>query len=377
LIREPSGGKTKVVVITNIYAPYRVAAFQELARLVNLEVFFCARRGVGGLNWRIPDDFGFEHRFLDLRSVGTSRDYYFDPRLLVALHRSRPEVVISPGYSALTFYSALYCFLHHSRLIIISEGTAQSERALSSPQLISRLMLVRLAHAFLGTSREAAQRFRDMGATPSRIFISPYTTDLRRYWQVGARRSLGLEGRVRVVYVGRLVHQKGVEYLIRAVGIASRTCPNIDLTIVGSGAVEQELRDLVAQLNLSCVSFVGFVDQDELVRYYEAAEVFAFPTVDDPFGMVLIEAAASGLAIITSPYAGAVNDLTADGAVCIVLPPTDIERIAEALVSLARDPSRRLDMGNRAYRATLERTPLTAAMGYAHAISATLSNPPR
>ena len=75
--------------------------------------------------------------------------------------------------------------------------------------------------------------------------------------------------------------------------------------VVGSGPEEAALRALTADLGLvEAVEFLGFVDQPGLPAVYEAADAFAFPTLDDPFGVVLLEAAASGLPLVASPFGG-------------------------------------------------------------------------
>src|SRR4029078_12686329 len=84
--------------------------------------------------------------------------------------------------------------------------------------------------------------------------------------------------------------------------------------------------------------FRGFVDQPGLPSVYAEADVFAFPTLDDPFGIVVLEAAASGLPIVASPFAGATLDLVEDGRSGFVVSPDDRDAWARALVTLAPGP---------------------------------------
>ena len=96
---------------------------------------------------------------------------------------------------------------------------------------------------------------------------------------------------------------------------------DIRLIMAGVGPEETRLRSLAGALGIS-VTWRGFVDQPDLPRLYAEADAFAFPTLDDPFGVVLIEAAAAGLPLVASPFGGATEDLVRDGVNGFVIDPT-------------------------------------------------------
>ena len=79
---------------------------------------------------------------------------------------------------------------------------------------------------------------------------------------------------------------------------------------------------------------------------YAEADVFAFPTLDDPFGIVVLEAAAAGLPVVASPFGGATLDLIEDGRNGFVIDPNDIVGWARALIRLGEDPSLRQRLGS-------------------------------
>jgi glycosyltransferase involved in cell wall biosynthesis len=110
---------------------------------------------------------------------------------------------------------------------------------------------------------------------------------------------------------------------------------------------------------------------------YADADAFAFPTLEDPFGIVLLEAAAAGLPLIASPHGGATWDLIGDEGGGLIVDPCDTEALAGALISLATDPARRRELGRKAHAATLGRSPADSARGYVSAIETTLASPGR
>ena len=368
--------------VTDILTPYTVAVMDELAQLVDLTVIFSAASSARGCEWAFGK-LSFSHVVLGRLAIQRDdpdvSDYYLDPRILWHLERIRPEVIISAGWSVPTWYAALYCVVSRCRLIIQSDGTSLTERQMSAVQQRSRSMLVRFAHGFAANSRQAAERFVEMGAARSSVHAAPHSTNLEPYWQVGRRRTADADreidhagrDRLRVLMSGRLVPRKGFAEVLPALAAAQRTEPGIRLSIAGSGPEEQHLGRLARELGVS-VDFLGFVDQPALATACARADTFLFPSLQDEFGFVLLEAMAAGMACVASPFAGASEDLVVDGDNGLVVDPRDHEQLADALVGLARDPGLRRRLGDRAHRSSLKRTPRRAAEGYVSAAEAAM-----
>jgi glycosyltransferase involved in cell wall biosynthesis len=185
---------------------------------------------------------------------------------------------------------------------------------------------------------------------------------------IGANRNWSESAELRLLVVGRLNPRKGVRHLIQALAAMRPVRRPVSLTIVGSGAEEAELRALVQSLGVRGVRFVGFVDQDGLPAHYAAADAFVFPTLDDTFGIVLLEAAASGLGLVASEHAGATLDLIKDGESGLVFDPHDEKALAELIAKLADSPKLVRDLGLAAYNVARLRTPDRIAQKYLTAI---------
>jgi glycosyltransferase involved in cell wall biosynthesis len=226
----------------------------------------------------------------------------------------------------------------------------------------------------VANSEPAARRFVELGADPARVFRAPHSTNIAPLHAVARERfaKSPVPAPVTVLTVGRLIPRKGIDRLLRAVA----GVPDADLrvAIVGNGPEEARLRCLAGELRIAeRVAFHGFVDQPDLPARYAAADIFALPTLDDPFGMVLLEAAATGLPLVASPFAGASDDLVEEGRSGFVADPDETAAWATALRRLAGDPGLRRRLGERAFALTLERTPARTADGYAAAVHAVLS----
>lgn len=366
----------RVVFLTDIPTPYIIEVMRELSSRVDLVCLFCAETASRGMNWDFGNRLGFGHFVIGgatIKRQADSTDYHISPRIFWRLLHSRPDAIISGGFSIPTLYAYLYCKLSGAKLIIYSDGTSASESKLGWLQRVARAFLVPRVSGFIAKSAPAADRFEELGAK-GRVVLAPHTTNLAPLLAVGASRDWSEGGDLRLLSVGRLISRKGIRHLIRALASMRPVGRAVSLTIVGSGPEEAELKALVQSLGVPGVRFAGFAQQDELPVYYAEADVFVFPTLDDPYGIVLLEAAASGLALVSSKHAGATQDLVKHGENGLVIEPRDVHALAEAIAELADSPQLVGDLGRAAYNIARLRTPDRTADKYASAIMKVVAN---
>jgi glycosyltransferase involved in cell wall biosynthesis len=364
----------RIAFLTDIITPYMVAVFEALAARAELTVLFCSVSGTRAMPWS-TSQLNFEHRVVGGRAIRRATpdatDIYPSPRVLRALAETRCEVIISGGFSFPSLYAAVYRYLSGRRLLIHSDGTARSEATIGRGQRLTRALLSRLSDGAIGNSKQAVRRFVELGFVP--VFEAPHSTVMEPFIAVARRRVYGTSRQLRLITAGRLIPRKGVDRLLRAVAAAREQGAAIQLTVVGDGGEEKRLRLLAAELGLDDVRWTGFVQQHELPVLFAAADAFAFPTLDDPFGIVLLEAAASGLALVASPRGGATEDLVAGTETGFVVDPDDVDAFAAALARLAADPPMRERMGRAALAVAELRTPADTADAYLRAARAALS----
>lgn len=159
-------------------------------------------------------------------------------------------------------------------------------------------------------------------------------------------------GPLQLLYVGRVIPYKGLELLLRALDRAVRRC-DFHLRVVGGGHAEYTAfcRRLTTELDLqSRVEFLPAVPRAELRDLYQQADVFCFPTLCDTYGIALLEAMSCGCAVVVSDVAGP-REIVAEGCglkVPLRDPEQYIDTFADALITLARDPSLRGEVGQAA-----------------------------
>lgn len=197
--------------------------------------------------------------------------------------------------------------------------------------------LIGSAQAILANSSFTAQKITKI--RPCHPILSPYGTTLE---------SSALAARVRsnkdepflVLFVGRHIERKGLEFLIQA---AAHLDPaQFQIRIVGHGDLTQQLKDLAERLCTHQVVFTGKLSTAELTAEYRAAHAFVLPAIVDSkgdtegLGVVLIEAIESGLPVIASNVGGII-DVIQDGHTGILVPQRDANALAQAIQRLASD----------------------------------------
>ena len=150
----------------------------------------------------------------------------------------------------------------------------------------------------------------------------------------------------RLIAVGRLIGEKGHQYIIDALPLIRRSYPSATLQIAGDGYLAGFLRERATQHGLdSAVEFLGYrADISELLR---AADIFVFPSIVEGCPNALLEAMAVGLPCVAADI-GPVREIISDGQNGLLTKPSDATAIADAVIQLAGDRKRLRDLGEAA-----------------------------
>jgi glycosyltransferase involved in cell wall biosynthesis len=154
-------------------------------------------------------------------------------------------------------------------------------------------------------------------------------------------------GAFRVLYVGRLVPFKGQAILLEAIASLRSSGLDARLTLIGDGPSRQDLQRRAAELGLGdAVDFAGAVGQDEIRAHYAAADAFCLPSFAEGVPVVLMEAMAMRLPVVTTRIMG-ISELVDDGDNGLLVRPGRADELVAALGRLARDPELRSRLGDR------------------------------
>lgn len=221
---------------------------------------------------------------------------------------------------------------------------------IASTRLTIEKDCLELADCIIATSPQEQKHMRSLISEQGNIEIIPCGTDIERFGKINsadARNALQISHDAKVIfYVGRFDRRKGIETLVRAVNQSEwKHDPRLQLIIGGgsrpgnSDGIERErIEKIVTELGLSDkIIFSGRVGDLELPLYYAAADLCVVPSHYEPFGLVAIEAMASGTPVVASDVGGLQYTIISEQTGLLV-PPRDSNAFAGAIDRILNNP---------------------------------------
>jgi glycosyltransferase involved in cell wall biosynthesis len=371
----------RVALLTEIISPYRIPVFNALARLkgIELHVIFLAETDPTQRDWLVyKDEIEFSYEVLPAwRWRWGGWHILVNRGMWSALGRCRPNSILCGGYNHPAFWEALtWTKFHSAHFAAWIESTSLDQRHPSVLSKFFKQMFIRNCVSFAVPGKSSADYVRSMGAPAERIHTAPNAVDIRRFATLArlvrereqqCRAELVLPRRY-FLYAGRIVPEKGVFQLLEAyTRLAPELRSQVGLVFVGEGTARNELMKNAANINPGTVVFPGFAQRDQLAAFYALAEVLVFPTLSDPWGLVVNEAMACGLPIIATDVAGCTADLVHDRENGYVIPVANVGELADAMAAVARDPQMASRMGECSARLIESFSPESCAAGLARA----------
>ncbi len=289
------------------------------------------------------------------RNIGGGR-VHWNPGAIAAIRHSQPDLVVISGYSSLTSQFVMR-WLRWKQIPWVFWGEIPGMRTLGRLGRFVRSFAQRpvfAADAIAAIGSRAVDEYRQLARPGCDVVNIPYHTDLGPFLDLPPHKSAE---KVRVLYCGQLIERKGLHVLIDAFLETAEKFPHLELQLVGEGPLRAVLAEHVPARFKNRVLFAGFQPVDQLPAFFGESDVFVLPSLHDGWGVVVNQALAAGLPIICSSSVGAAVDLVAPNQNGYLIPPDDRDALANALRSLASDPSRRTAFGRHSRASALEWLP--------------------
>ena len=275
------------------------------------------------------------------------------PRMFLELARAPEDVLISYELGLIGLYAGLSKLFRPHKVVSLVEGDYRHlGRAGTAPlKVMARRFTARFIDVFVANNPPAREYLiRTLDVPQDKIIVG--------WWLAGMpadlpARPLAIaavpEGSPLFVCAGRLIPQKGIDLVIRALPIYRLQFGPCTLWVIGEGPERESLVQLSRRLGVEAmVTFLGTVDHQVLKGAFQACQAFVFPTLQDFVGRVVVEALSAGAPVVVSPMTGAVGTIVHDGVNGIVVDPRDASALAEAMHRAADpDTSRALRDGVR------------------------------
>lgn len=354
----------KVLFVQPVLAPYSIARYRELARCDGLQVSvaleadtFEERQGwssqpIEGCEITVLKGFRYQKTFIAKDGAFTNKYTKVIPYGLIGkIIAVRPDAVVVCNPTEFLFARIARLFARFS-IGLILEDTPVSEGRKGKIVQWARKLLLRNSDFVFCFSKDAqlyAQQIKIRG----RLFRSSWSIDPDLYRksreQISIRRSALHSGDMKFLYVGALSELKGVRALLRVWGVFRESVQDVCLVLVGEGELRAELERYIDDNNIGGVEFSGYLSYEETSMKYYEADVFVLPTLGDLFSLVVTEAMASGLPVLTTIYNGA-RELVEDGVNGYIFDPLREQEFLMALQKTYYSRSGLLQMGEESSR---------------------------
>ena len=356
----PTDSRPLVAFVANALSPYRHHLHRRIVReMPQIRLATILTHEVSNAPWALREDeqiglvrFGpGEDTANQSRPRYALREWRKGGRIIRWLREHRASAVVMLGYNDLGRLRIIrWCRRMGIPCFLWGDSNIKGDAATGVRALAKRAIVgwaLRRCEGAFACGRLGKAYWEKYGAPTGRIFISPYEPDYSLVQQLpqetidATAQGFGIDpARRRIVYSGRLVPVKRVDLLMRSYAQIASERPEWDLLIVGSGELRKDLEALVPH-SLRCrVQWTGFLDDQSTVSaLYRLSDALVLPSENEPWALVINEAAAAGLAIVASDVVGAAAELVRDGINGRIFPSGDQTALTEALRDVT-DPAR-------------------------------------
>ena len=326
----------KVLFMTNIPSPYRVDFFNELGKFCDLTVTFTdrfyAERDDSWKNFKFENFKGVFLKGFSLKSIRIC------PEIKKIIKEGKFDKIICADFTSLTGMIAINYMRKHKITYYLESDGGYAKNGKGLKEKLKR-HFIKGAQGYFSTAKVHDNYYLTYGATPDKLIRYPFTSLDKKdiienvptlIEKQALKDKLQIKEEKVVLAVGRFIYIKGFDVLLKA----SKSFDNsVGFYFVGGEPTEEYLN-----YKADNIHFVGFKNKTELNEYYQMADVFALPTRGDVWGLVINEAMANGLPVVTTDKCIAGLELVDDTNGKIV-PVDDVDGFVNAIQSIFNQSS--------------------------------------
>lgn len=336
----------KVLFTSNVPSPYRVDFFNVLAQYCDLTVLFEAY-WAQDRNEKWLEHRNYTFKSIYMKSLYNKTDSAFCPEIIKWYKKIAPDIVVVGGFSTPTgMYFIQYLRRNNMPFLLNCDGGLLKKE--SRIKKIVKTYFIGGATGWLGTGESCRQYIIYYGGNQQKIYDYPFTSlrqqdileePVSESLKSKYRERLGIKEKQVIISVGQFIYRKGYDVLIKAMKDNS----NVGIYLIG-GIPMLEYKELKAKFALNNLHFISFKKKEELKEFYMAADIFVLPTREDIWGLVINEAMAYGLPVITTTKCVAGLELIKDGENGYLVEPENVDKLKERIETLIEDSALRKKM---------------------------------
>ena len=274
-------------------------------------------------------------------------------KLYKLAHRINPDIIQGHAISCGMFATLIGKLLKKPSITYIQGYDLYHANVIQ--KLTEVKIALKYADIVLAASKDLKERSISLIGRPDIVVIPPGLESEENINFKITKEKYGFKSQDKIIlYVGRLIQRKGLIYLIKAIKIVYDAVRNIHLIIIGQGEEEMKLRGIVKRYNLTNrVHFLGAKSHKDVLIYMSLADIFVLPSIEEAFGIVLLEAMSQGLPIVASNVQG-IPYVIKNGVNGFLVPPKNGVALAERIEYLLKNPDVAKEIGERNRRDSLK-----------------------
>lgn len=300
----------KILFLTNVPSPYRVNFFSLLGEKCDLTVIYELEYATNrDKKWKIDVKKTYKEIFLNAKRILADGGFSF--KILKYLNKEYDFIIVGTHGTPIAKLAMIYMRIRKIPYILNLDGALMyTLKTKNKMNLFLRKIMFQGAKYYLTTNDESIKYLESFGIGKNKIFKYRFSSVLRKdiidniinqNKKDMLKMSLGIKEKKIILSVGQFIFRKGFDILLKSKKYIDT---NVGLYIIG-GNVTEEYNKLIRDYNLKNVHFLGFKPKEELEKYYEVSDIFVLPTRHDEWGLVINEAIAKGLPVITTNHCGA------------------------------------------------------------------------
>jgi len=306
--------------------------------------------------YKAPEGFTI-HRLSGLNfSLGNMiKEYPFTPSLSQRIKLLNPDIIHAESHLFLPSLQAVRKAKEMGKPCIVTIHGVFAERGPFVNFLQFAYMrtlgleIFKNANRIICLTRTDANEIIKIGCPEKKIRIIPNAVDTEKFKPSKVRRD------DLIVWTGRFVPEKGIEYLIKAAKIVCENIRYCRFLLIGHGPLKQKILKLISKYGIErFVDIIGPLARDKIAKILKSATIFAFPSLREGMPLSVLEAMACGLPVIGSNVPG-IKDIIIDGENGILVPPRNPEKLADAILTILNDRTLRQKIGQNARELILKK----------------------
>ncbi|MGK0254834.1 MAG: glycosyltransferase involved in cell wall biosynthesis [Mariniflexile sp.] len=284
------------IIVTNLPAFYKINLYNQLAKKLKIKVIFMSASSAIRAGDFSKGDMKFDHVFLSDKNYEERNKLLMFVRVAYILFSSRYKRIVFPGWELVELIPLIF-LLPTKKNGLLLESSIIETKSTGLLWFLKKLIMKNMGHAFPSGNlqNKILQRANYSGEVhithgvgiPNRLTKRAFNLDV-------------IKNDCKYLYVGRVASEKNLQYLVKMFNDNGKR-----LTIAGNGPLLDELK-LLAESN---ITFLGYVNNEELAGVYKSHDVFILPSYSEPWGLVVDEALWFGLPVVVSCNVGCSEDL--------------------------------------------------------------------